>query len=84
MGQKVNPKGFRIGSLYTWDSNWYAEGLDYQKFMLEDIKLRKFLFDKLKLAGITDVKIDRSINTIKITVLVSRPGVVIGRGCSGL
>lgn len=84
MGQKVHPKSFRLGKLYSWSSNWYADGQDYQKFLLEDIKLREFLFDKLRLAGITDVQIDRSINTIKITLNVARPGVVIGRGGSGL
>jgi small subunit ribosomal protein S3 len=84
MGQKVHPKSFRLGSLYTWSSNWFADSENYKKFLLEDIKLRRFLFDKLKLAGITDVQIDRSINTIKITLNVSRPGVVIGRGGSGL
>ncbi len=84
MGQKVHPKGFRLGKLYSWSSNWYADARDYQKFVLEDVKLREFLFDKLRLAGITDIQIDRSINTIKITLKVARPGVVIGRGGSGL
>ncbi|MCX6816928.1 MAG: 30S ribosomal protein S3 [Candidatus Beckwithbacteria bacterium] len=84
MGQKVNPLGFRLGKLYGWVSNWFAEGETYHQFLLEDIKLRRFLFEKLRLAGITDVKIDRSINTIKITLSVARPGVVIGRGGAGL
>ncbi len=84
MGQKVNPKGFRIGSLYSWSSNWFANSQDYKHLLLEDIKLREFLFDKLQLAGITQVQIDRSINNITITLHVSRPGVVIGRGGSGL
>lgn len=84
MGQKVNPKGFRLGSLYSWESRWYAEGKQYRKFLLEDIKLRQMLFDRLKLAGVTDIKIERSINTVKITIHVARPGVVIGRGGSGL
>jgi len=84
MGQKVHPKSFRLGSLYSWSSNWYAKGSEYKKFLLEDFRLREFLFEKLKLAGITDVQIDRSINTIKITLNVARPGVVIGRGGSGL
>jgi len=84
MGQKVHPKGFRLGQLYSWSSNWYASSKDYKKFLLEDVKLREFLFDKLRLAGITDVQIDRSINTINITLMVARPGVVIGRGGSGL
>ena len=84
MGQKVNPKSFRIGRLYSWSSNWFAEKNHYRKFLLEDVKLRQFLFDHLKLAGITEVQIDRSINTVKITLHVARPGVVIGRGGSGL
>jgi small subunit ribosomal protein S3 len=84
MGQKVNPKSYRIGPLYTWASRWFAEGKDYQRLLLEDVKLREFFFNKLKLAGITEVQIERSINTIKITLHVARPGVVIGRGGSGL
>ncbi|MBU0619405.1 30S ribosomal protein S3 [Patescibacteria group bacterium] len=84
MGQKVNPTGFRLGTLYTWKSRWFAEGKTYQDFLFEDIKLRKFLMEKLKLAGITNVLIERSLKTIKITLFVSRPGVVIGRGGSGL
>ncbi|MFH1280771.1 MAG: 30S ribosomal protein S3 [Candidatus Beckwithbacteria bacterium] len=84
MGQKVHTKSFRIGPLYTRSSNWFATKKDYQKFLLEDIQLRKFLFSKLELAGITEVKIERSINTIKFILHVSRPGVVIGRGGSGI
>lgn len=84
MGQKVNPLGFRLGKVFGWVSNWYADGKNYSQFLLEDVKLRRFLFDRLRLAGITDVQIDRSINTIKITLSVARPGVVIGRGGSGL
>lgn len=84
MGQKVNPKSFRLGSLYTWSSNWYAKKGDYGRFLLEDVKLRQWLFERLKLAGVTEVRVDRSINTVKITLAVARPGVVIGRGGSGL
>lgn len=80
MGQKVNPFGFRLGNLYTWRSRWFAGKQDYGKYVLEDAKLRKYLFNKLKLAGITNVEIERSINTIRIILHVSRPGVVIGRG----
>lgn len=84
MGQKVNPKGFRIGTLYSWSSNWFANAKDYKHLLLQDVKLREFLFSKLQLAGITQVQIDRSINNITITLHVARPGVVIGRGGSGL
>ena len=84
MGQKVHPTGFRIGPLNTWKSSWYADKGDYQKNMLEDYKLRQYLHDKLRNAGLTEVLIERSINTIKIIIRVSRPGVVIGRGGSNL
>jgi small subunit ribosomal protein S3 len=84
MGQKVNPLGYRLGSLYTWKSRWFADAKTYQKFMLEDIKLRQFLFEKLKSAGVVKVEIERSINKIVIIIHVARPGVVIGRGGTGL
>jgi len=84
MGQKVNPRGFRTGTLYNWKSRWYASKSDYQHYVLQDHKIREFLRKKLKLAGLVSAEIERSINTIKITVNVSRPGVVIGRGGANL
>jgi len=84
MGQKVNPKSFRLGIIYKPSSRWYAEKKDYSRYVLEDIKLKRFVMNKLKLAGIVEVEIERSINVIKIIVLASRPGVVIGRGGSNL
>lgn len=84
MGQKVNPIGFRLGNLYTWSSRWFAEDKKYQNLLLEDIKIRKNLMEKLKIAGIAKVQIERSINKIDITVHVARPGVVIGRGGTGI
>lgn len=84
MGQKVNPISFRLGDFLPWKSRWFSEGKDYKKFLLEDIKIRRFLFDKLKMAGIVDVEIERLPKTMTIIITVSRPGVVIGRGGSGL
>ncbi len=84
MGKKVNPHGFRLGLLYPWKSRWFASKEDYQKFLLEDVALRNFLMKKLKNAGVVNVEIERSIKTIKISIYVSRPGVVIGKGGSGL
>lgn len=84
MGKKVNPFGFRLGTLFTWKSRWFANKQDYQKLLLEDIALRAFLMKRLKSAGIAATEIERSINIIKIFIYVSRPGVVIGRGGSGL
>jgi len=84
MGQKVHPFGFRLGPLFEWKSRWYANKHNYKQQVLEDHKLRKFLYEKLRMAGLTHAEIERSINTIKITLHVSRPGVVIGRGGSNL
>lgn len=84
MGQKINPISFRLGNLYTWSSTWFADKKNYRKVLLEDVALRKYLMGKLKMAGIVGVKIERSINKIKIILQVTRPGVVIGRGGSGL
>lgn len=85
MGQKANPTGFRLQDSKAWKSRWFVESdEDYKRFLIEDIELRKFLMDKLRSAGIVNVEIERSINTIKIILEVARPGVVIGRGGSGL
>jgi small subunit ribosomal protein S3 len=84
MGQKVNPFGYRLGPLYTWKSRWFADSKTYKNEVLEDHKIRRFVETKLSQAGLTDVIIERSINTIKINLFVSRPGVVIGRGGANL
>ncbi len=85
MGQKVNPIGFRLGKKYTWKSRWFASHPKaYKTNLLEDIKLRRFLKETLKIAGLTAIDIERSINKINIKIHVTRPGVVIGRGGSGL
>lgn len=84
MGQKIHPRGFRLGPVFTWNSRWYADDKRYKQLLLEDIQLRKFLFARLKTAGLEQVEIDRSINKMKITLHVARPGMVIGRGGSGL
>lgn len=84
MGQKIHPKGFRIGTVYGWTSRWFADSKRYKEFLFEDVELRKFIFGKLKNAGIEQIDIERSINKMKIIIRVSRPGLVIGRGGSGL
>lgn len=84
MGQKVHPFGFRLGPLYTWKSRWFAGKNDYQHHVLEDHKLREYLYAKLAPAGLNQVDIERSINNVTILLHVSRPGVVIGRGGSNL
>jgi len=84
VGHKVNPKGFRLGPLYTWDSRWFVGNKDYKVFVLEDVKIRQSLLKKLQPAGVTKIEIERSINKINIIINVVRPGMVIGRGGQGL
>lgn len=84
MGQKVNPTGFRMGTFLPWKSRWFSEDRNFKTLLLEDVNIRKVLMDKLKISGITDVEIERLPKSISITLTVSRPGVVIGRGGSGL
>ncbi len=85
MGHKVNPVAFRLGHWRLWQSRWFArKPKNYRENLLEDFKIRRFLMDKLKLAGIVNVQIERFINKMKISLYVSRPGVVIGRGGKSL
>ncbi len=83
MGQKVNPHLIRLKTVHDWSSRWFNEK-NYKEVLLEDYALRTLLMDKLKLAGISLVEIERSINNVKIIVHVARPGIVIGRGGSGI
>lgn len=84
MGQKVNPINFRLGNTFTWKSKWYADDQDYSDNVLQDFQLRKYLKEKLSNAGLVQINIERSLTTLTITILVSRPGVVIGKGGSNL
>ncbi len=84
MGQKIHPIGFRVGTFIPWKSRWFAEDKSYKELLLEDIKIRAALMQKLKLAGITDVEIERLPKNMVVIMTVSRPGVVIGRGGTGI
>jgi len=84
MGKKVNPIGFRTGTFLPWKSRWFSEGVNYKNFLIEDVKIRRALTEKLKLAGLTQVEIERLPKSMVIGVTVARPGVVIGRGGSGI
>ncbi len=83
MGQKVNAKVLRLGPIFNWSSRWF-EDKKYKETLLEDFKIRKSLMEKLRNAGISEIEIERSINNLKITAYVSKPGMVIGRGGTGL
>jgi len=83
MGQKINPIAFRLKTTPTspeWQSSWYANKGRYQELLLEDYKIRQVLQKKLSSAGIVAIRIERSAKKIKLILIVSRPGLVIGRG----
>ena len=84
MGQKIHPTGFRMGTLISWESRWFGGGKKYAQFLQEDILIRELLMKKLRPAGISRVEIERSVNKMKVILHVSRPGILIGRGGSGL
>ncbi len=79
MGQKVHPKGFRIGVLRDWDSNWFADR-DYTELLHEDYKIRNYIKDKFYAAGISKVEIQRTGNRLRVTIHTAKPGIIIGRG----
>ena len=83
MGQKVHPHGFRIGVIKTWDSKWFADK-NYQQYLLEDIKVREFVKEKLFTAGISRVEIERSSNRMVVIIHTAKPGMVIGRAGSNI
>src|SRR6202451_927386 len=78
MGQKVHPYGFRLGYTKPWKSRWFAER-DYDKQLLEDVKLRNELKDKLKSASVRPIEIERPGNKLRVIIKTARPGIIIGR-----
>ncbi len=83
MGQKVHPIGFRVGIIREWNSRWYAEK-NFQRFLHEDLAIRRFLKKKLYHAGISKVTIERAANKAKVYVHAAKPGIIIGKRASGL
>ncbi len=79
MGQKSNPIGLRLQINRTWDSRWYAEGSNYGNLLMEDIKMRKYIFDALPQAAISKVVIERPAKNCRISIYAARPGVIIGK-----
>lgn len=78
MGQKVNPLGLRLGINRTWDSRWYTNA-DYADLLHNDLKIRKYLKDKLVQAGISKVIVERPAKKARVTIHSARPGVIIGK-----
>jgi small subunit ribosomal protein S3 len=79
MGQKVNPISFRTGVMCGWKSRWYASKKEFSELLIEDFRLRKFVKEKYRFAGIPKIEIERTRDEVKVILHAARPGVIIGR-----
>ena len=79
MGQKVHPTGIRLGIVKDWTSRWYANSQNYPVFLLQDLKVREYIKQKLAHASVSRIQINRPANNAQITVHTARPGIVIGK-----
>lgn len=84
MGQKINPIGYRLGISRDWSSRWFGDKATYAANIFEDLKIREFLRKKLSQAGLKVIDIERTENEISLFIKVSKPGLVIGKGGSGV
>ncbi len=79
MGQKTNPIGLRLGIIRGWDSNWYG-GKNYAAKLVEDDKIRKYLYVRLAKAGVSKIFIERTLKLVTVNINTARPGIIIGKG----
>ena len=79
MGQKVNPRGLRVGVIHGWNTQWYADKKQFSKFLKEDNVIRTFLKKKYYAAAISKIMIERAANKIAVIIYTARPGVIIGK-----
>ena len=79
MGQKVHPTGFRLGVVKKHNANWYAKGKTFKENLIEDLKVRDFLKNKLRFSSVSKVEIDRSAQNFSVSIHTSRPGIIIGK-----
>lgn len=82
MGQKVNPHGLRVGVIKNWDSRWFVEDKEFGDTLVSDYNLRKYLKNKLQLAGVPKIEIERDSARVRVFIHCAKPGMVIGRGGS--
>ena len=84
MGQKVNPHGFRVGVIKDWSSRWYADKKNFADYLVEDNLVREFVKKKLFSSGISKIEIERAAKRLKLNIFTAKPGLVIGKGGSGI
>lgn len=83
MGQKVHPTGLRVGIIRDWEAKWFADK-NYADLLHEDVKIRKYIRKKMENSGISRIEIERIVNRVRINIYTAKPGMVIGRGGSGV
>jgi len=84
VGQKVHPHGLRVGIIKDWDAKWFANKKNFPDLLIEDVKIRETIKKKLYNAGISRIQIERAANRIRINIHTAKPGIVIGKGGSGI
>lgn len=84
MGQKINPISFRLSLTQDWHSHWFGSKRNFPRLLRKDIEIRDYIYTQLKHAGVSRVDIARSPKEVSITIVVAKPGIVIGRGGSGI
>lgn len=82
MGQKINPKGFRVGVIHEWDAKWYANDNDFADVLHEDLAIRNHIDQTLEDASVSRVEIERAANRVNVSIHTAKPGMVIGKGGS--
>lgn len=80
MGQKVNPKGLRVGVIKDWDSNWYADKKSFGTLLVEDHEIREMIKKDLFEAGVAEINIERTMGRVRVSIHTAKPGIVIGKG----
>lgn len=80
MGQKVDPRGFRVGVINDWNSKWYADSKHFGDYVVEDHKIREYVKKKLYASGISKIEIERTQRFVKVNIFTAKPGIVIGKG----
>jgi small subunit ribosomal protein S3 len=84
MGQKIHPHGLRVGVIKDWDTRWISKKKDFADYLKEDYDIRKFLKEKLYTAGISKIEIERAANKTTVNIFASKPGIIIGKGGTGV
>jgi small subunit ribosomal protein S3 len=84
MGQKVHPHGLRVGVIKDWDAKWYADKKNFADNLVEDNKVREFVKKKTAAAGVSRIQIERAAKRVKLNIHTAKPGMIIGRGGSGI